>query len=108
MSSTPDPDFDYCPFCGMHLPVGGLDAHLDEHDDCAARLDARRSADRGDGGLLDDVGEYRQEPSVVRTGAMIIIVLVVLAYSLLVTQQLLLGIVASAIVVAAFVIGTRL
>jgi hypothetical protein len=105
VSSTPDPEFDYCPFCGMSLPADGVDAHLDEYDDCAARFDARRDAG---GGLLDDVGEYRQEPSAVRTGVMILIVIVVLAYSLLVAGQLLLGILASSVVVAAFVLATRL
>lgn len=110
MSSTsgpdPDPAIDYCPFCGMHLPVEGLDPHLDDHQDCAARFAARRESEHRE--LFADRGDARRAPSLVRTGVMIGIVVVVMAYSLLVAGQLLLGLMASGVVVAAFVLATRL
>jgi hypothetical protein len=93
-----DPVPDYCPFCGARLHDDGFEAHLDRHDDCAERYSAWRADERagptGEGGFSGD--------DTVGVAVLLGIVAVVLAYSHLVAQRLLLGIVASAIVVAAF------
>ena len=98
--------FDYCPFCGMHLPRTGFDAHLDEYDDCAERRRTSGDAD-GDWGALGDAGGNWRPTNPVRTATPVAIVLAILAYSLFVAQELLLGVLASGIVVAGFLFGSR-
>jgi hypothetical protein len=98
--------FDYCPFCGMHLPRTGFDAHLDEYDDCAERRRTSGDADDGWGALGDADSDWRPT-HLVRTATLAAIVLAILAYSLFVAQELLLGVLASGIVVAGFLFGSR-
>ena len=98
--------FDYCPFCGMHLPRTGFDAHLDEYDDCAERRRTSGDADDGWGALGDADSDWRPT-NPARTATLAAIVLAILAYSLFVAQELLLGVLASGIVVAGFLFGSR-
>ena len=97
--------FDYCPFCGMHLPRTGFDAHLDEYDDCAERR--RTSGDDDDRGALGDADSDWRSTNLGRTATLAAIVLAILGYSLFVAQELLLGVLASGIVVAGFLFGSR-
>ena len=90
----------------MHLPRTGFDAHLDEYDDCAERRRTSGDAD-DDWGALGDAGSNWRPTNLGRTATLAAIVLAILAYSLFVAQELLLGVVASGIVVAAFLFGPR-
>ena len=98
--------FDYCPFCGMHLPRTGFDAHLDEYDDCAERRRTSGDADDDWSALGDGDSDWRPT-NLMRTATLAAIVLTILGYSLFVAQELLLGVLASGIVVAAFLFGSR-
>jgi hypothetical protein len=96
-----DPAPDYCPFCGARLPdgSGALRAHFGTHDDCRERYEAW-----GDEWSRAAVGDDRgsRGRDLLRTGLLGVVVLVIMAYSLLVTQQVLLGIIASGLVALAF------
>ena len=98
--------FDYCPFCGMHLPRTGFDAHLDEYDDCAERRRTSGDAD-DDWSALGDADSDWRPTNLGRTATVAAIAFPVIAYSLFVAEQFLLGAFASGIVVAAFLFGPR-
>jgi hypothetical protein len=102
VSTTVDPTPDYCLYCGIRLrdEADPLSAHFDRHRDCRERSEARadtsgeNTAETGDGNPR------------VRSALMWLIMSGVLAYSLLIAQQLLLGFVAAVLVYAAFQCAT--
>ncbi|WP_255195771.1 DUF7501 family protein [Halorarius litoreus] len=95
------PSPDYCPFCGARLRDDeSLEHHLDDRDECRERFDAWRPE-------RTPSSEPRSGFTPLHGLLLAVIVLAVMGYSLLIVQQILLGLLASSIVVVAFVVGSR-
>jgi hypothetical protein len=100
---VPDSTFDYCPFCGARLGEGhdAVDDHPAEYDDCAERFEVWRGPSGPVGGNAVS-GGYAASGVRLLTWPLMILVL---AYSLLITQTILLGIIAATLVyIASFLL----
>lgn len=106
MSTDATPD--YCPFRGARLrdETDGYGAHPDRHDDCRKRAEAWAREERDPSSPWTN--EEADAAATVRLAVGGVVALLALAYSLLGTGQLLLGVVAATIIVAAFSLGPML
>ena len=84
---------DYCPFCGARLHEDEpLEAHVENHAECREQFEAWRPERTG------GTTRNRALGRLLRSGLVVAIVVIVLAYSLLISQQLLLGVLAAAVI----------
>jgi hypothetical protein len=105
MSTDATPD--YCPFCGARLrdEADRYESHLEEHEDCRERAAAWAE---GRGPSSPRTGGETDNAATIRLAAGGVVAFVVLAYSLLIAGQLLLGVIAATIVMVAFYVGPML
>jgi len=97
-----DPSPDYCPFCGGRLrdEEGALRSHLGIHDDCRERYETWGDEWFQAATVGNDPGARRSRR--LRRFVVWTVIAIVLGYSVLVAQQILLGVVAAGIIYAAF------